>query len=699
MRHHLKSELRDFYHLTDPNDACEKITQAYSSGISRYSFTYEPSRKNTPIKPWITPGILASINRKNKLFVLKNNGISDTIVEYRRYRNVLVRIIRESKRLYILNELKMANPKKTWSILKELSTGPPQSTKVSDSFQTSNGLITETLEIAEGFNSFFTRIGKDLKGKIRRTNRNPLHYIPNFVGNPLNVFQNTNEDEIRLIVKEMREVGGGHDKINSRIFKSTFTAIIGEIVHFLNLCLQQSVFPRQLKMAVVKPIYKTGNKQLFNNYRPISLLPVISKLLEKLIYIRLNGHLTSNDILSHCQFGFRKGMSTYMPILLLQDKITSALESNNVVCGIYLDLRKAFDTVDINILLGKLQCYGISGNAYNMIKSCLTERTQCVQLEGAKSNFLSVEIGVPQGSILGPLLFILYINDFPHVFEHITTYLYADDTALFIEGKDEKKIQNTLNRLMPEIAEWFDANQLSLNTDKTFYQIYTNKKEQVKISLQLAGADIKCFKTIKYLGVFIDDDMKWKTHISKLYTVLCRNIGIINRVKHFLNSNHLLLLYNSLFLSHVNYCCFLYSNTYSSHINEIEKLQKRAVRIVDGQHRLAHTTQIFKKLKLLRLKDIGNQQMLLLMHRKLKTNLPKLIDQLFTIANPSRVSRTIKHFEETFAFQLYKTRTISWAGPRLWNKVMGPMFPIKQDVPSSKYIIKKLTKQYFLSQY
>ena len=251
-----------------------------------------------------------------------------------------------------------------------------------------------------GLINFFTSIGEKLKSKIKHTDNNPLNYIPNFVGTALDEFQLADEVEIKRIVNDMRNVGGGHDQINTRVFKSTFTAILPQIVHFMNLCLGQSVFPTSLKRAVIKPIYKAGDKQLFNNYRPISLLPVISKLLEKLIYIRLNGHLTFNDIMCNNQFGFRSGMNTYMPLLILQDKITSAFENNSIMCGIYLDLRKAFDTVNLDILMGKLQRYGIRHNAYNMLKSYLTERTQCVQVEDARSTLYPIQIGVPQGSIL-----------------------------------------------------------------------------------------------------------------------------------------------------------------------------------------------------------------------------------------------------------------------------------------------------------
>ena len=700
LKSHLQSELQSLRQVVDPNVACTKIIQAYSTGIEKFSYLHKPTRKDTPIKPWITPGILVSINRKNKLFILKNNFPTQAnISNYCYYRNRLVTVIREAKKQYIGSELKNANHKETWKILRELSKGSTHNESMPDTFKNNDTLVKGAEDIAENFNRFFTSIGKKLKKDIGNSNINPLNYIPSFVGSPLSSLVDTSKEEVQNIIENMNNVGGGYDKINTRIFKATYKSILAEIVHLMNLCLQSGTFPNLLKQAVVKPIFKAGDKHYFNNYRPISLLPVISKLLEKLIYYRLHKHLDMHDILNERQFGFRKGMSTYMPLLLLQDKITTAFESNKIVCGLYLDLRKAFDTVDINILLSKIQHYGVKHDAYNMLHSYLTDRMQCVQVDSEVSGFLKVETGVPQGSILGPLLFIIYINDLPIVCNPNTSYLYADDTAIFIEGKDENEVQRTIDILLPKMEDWFVANQLSLNTDKTYYQIYTNKKMEETISLNLYGANIKRAESVKYLGVFIDDDLKWHTHLSKLHTILCRNVGIMSKVRYFLDSSHLRLLYNSLFLSHINYCCLIFSNTFSSHLSEIEKLQKRAIRLIDGQPWLAHSSPIFKKLKLLKIKDIGNQQMLLLMHKKIRNELPGLISELFVNAVPGRNTRNIKHFDEPFTYKLYKTHTASWLGPRLWNNVMVPSFPLVQTVPITKYSIKQITKQFFLNQY
>ena len=277
LQNHLQNDLRDITHVTDPNVACERIIHFYTIGIKKFSSTFVATRKNTSKKPWITPGILTSIVRKNELFLLKSKNPShDNIGKYHRYRNILVDIISKSKKAYIQSKLATSDPKKTWNTIKELTAGIPESNKLPDVFQTDNGTVEGSKNVAESFNTYFSNVGKKLKNKINPSENDPLDYLPNFVGTPLHQFQRTDIDEVKRIVSNMRNVGSGHDQINTKIFKATLNSIIVEIVYFLNLCLNHSVFPTLLKQAVIKPIFKTGDKHVLSNYRPISLLPVIS---------------------------------------------------------------------------------------------------------------------------------------------------------------------------------------------------------------------------------------------------------------------------------------------------------------------------------------------------------------------------------------------------------------------------------------
>ena len=472
---------------------------------------------------------------------------------------------------------------------------------------------------------------------------------------------------------------------------------MSHLVHLVNICLENGVFPENMKIAVVKPIYKSGIHSIFCNYRPISILPYISKLLEKIMHNRLMTYLINHNILSVCQFGFQSSLSTYMPILLLQEFVTKTLEKGNIALALYIDLKKAFDTVSHDILIGKCSKYGIVENALSLIKSYITNRKQCVEFNGERSSFENINIGVPQGSILGPLLFLIYVNDLPNTCKLGQCLLYADDSVFLFESANATELQNVINHELPNICSWLQMNKLSLNTKKTVYQIYNNSRTSVKIDVKLNNDPIEAAETVKYLGVIIDPHLKWNSHIDHLTMTISRNIGIINRAKFFLDSKLLSLLYNSLVFPYINYCCLVWGFTFPTSLHKIELLQKRVIRIIANQHRLAHTEPIFKSLKLLKVYDVAKQQVLLLMHKKICLSLPPLLDELFKCTVPSNArTRNTKHFFEPFTDKLYRTRTVTWIGPRTWNNIIASQFSIQNAINMSKYQLKKFTKEHFL---
>ena len=240
-------------------------------------------------------------------------------------------------------------------------------------------------------------------------------------------------------------------------------------------------------------------------------------------------------------------------------------------------------------------------------------------------------------------------------------------------------------------------NKLSLNTKKTVYQIYNNSRVPVDIDVKLNGEPIEAAENVKYLGVMIDSSLKWNYHIDHLTTIISRNIGVINRAKIFLDTHLLCLLYNSLVLPYINYCCLVWGFTFPTYLHKIELLQKRAVRIIANQHRLAHTEQIFKNLHLLKVHDIAKQQVLLLMHRKVTSILPPQLDRLFDYSDQNYArTRRRQHFIEPFTNKLYCTQTATWIGPRLWNKILASQFNIQSIITMSKSELKRLTKTHFL---
>ena len=274
-----------------------------------------------------------------------------------------------------------------------------------------------------------------------------------------------------------------------------------------------------MKIAKVIPIYKNENPELFANYRPISILPSISKILERLMYNRLYNFLADHNIISKKQYGFRENYSTYMALIDLVDNISSNIDNKKHSIGIFLDLSKAFDTIDHQILLRKLQCYGIRGIACDWFKSYLENRVQYVSYNTKDSHYMNIMCGVPQGSILGPLLFILYINDIVKVSTVLNPVLFADDTSLFHAHTDFDTLIKEINEELQKVTTWFHTNKLSLNIKKSNFIMFLPKGKKYNtdnVKININGNEIKQVNFTKFVGIYIDEHLSWAQHIEFL---------------------------------------------------------------------------------------------------------------------------------------------------------------------------------------
>ena len=702
LKQFLIDDLQDFQNEDNPDNACSILLNSYKKGITKFSKVRHVTRKNSAIQPWITSGLLKSINKKCILFNIKlKYPTKQNILKYNKYRNCLNKALRNAKKSYFESEFAKHhnNPKETWETLNQLLQRKTSKKEIPTKLKTEQGdTIENDASIANEFNRYFAEVGQTLKNKIPVTGKDPTDKINSFQGDEM-VLSPTSREEIEEIIMSLNNVGAGLDKINARIFKNTYKSILPHLVHFFNLCLKKGCFPNQLKVAVIKPIFKAGDSAHFTNYRPISILPFLSKILEKIIYIRLLTHLADNDLLSNKQFGFRKGLATYMPILLIQDLITKSFEEDEYIVGIFLDLKKAFDTVDHNILCKKLQKYGISGKSLCILKSYLADRQQTVNIRDSFSELRDIKIGVPQGSILGPLLFIIYINDLVNVDDTCKFFIYADDTAIFFKHNNPTFLQNQINAALPKISEWLQANFLSLNVSKTIYQLYSKHKSHIDIKVEIDGVEIKKNTTVKYLGVLIDDDMNFKSHIDAITNIVSRNVGMMSRVKFFVENKQLLQIYNAIILPHINYCCLIWGSGYALHTKKILTLQKRAMRIIEGIFPPQSASPVFKKYKILKIQDIAKMQMMLIMHKVLCNNLPLPIKNMFKFYTGNSYStRQNKHFQETFSAKNYRLLTISCLGPKLWNNMIAEKYT-RDEVPHSKEVIKKMMKEMFIHEY
>uniref|UniRef100_A0A3B3B509 Reverse transcriptase domain-containing protein n=1 Tax=Oryzias melastigma TaxID=30732 RepID=A0A3B3B509_ORYME len=378
--------------------------------------------------------------------------------------------------------------------------------------------------------------------------------------------------------------------------------------------------------------------------------------------------IAKHNLLADNQYGFRANMSTSFAIIEAVEEITNALESKQIAVGIFIDIKKAFDTVDHNLLLHKLEKYGFRGLVLKWIKSYLTNRRQYVQLGDVCSSEMNIISGVPQGSVLGPKLFILFINDLCSVSQAMKMVLFADDTNIFCSGENLNELLNLATKEMKKIKAWFDCNNLAFNLDKTKIMVFGNNKNEL-IQFEINGVKVEVVHENRFLGVIIDDKMSWKPHIKQIQNKVSRSLAILNNVKHLLNYKSLHMLYCSLILPYFSYCAEIWGNNYITSIKPLIVLQKRAIRVIHKAGYYDHTHPLFTHSKLLKLKDLVNYLTAQIMHKAQNKMLPNNIQKLFTSRDGGYSLRGQFRFKINITRTRRKQFCISFCGARLWNSI------------------------------
>ena len=452
------------------------------------------------------------------------------------------------------------------------------------------------MKVANKFNDFYLNVAGKLCEKIPQTTNKFQDYLKNPNKNKLTLNETT-PDEIYKIIndldgKKSSDIYG----ISPDLVKLNNPAVSQALSVLFNLSIHEGCFPSLMKAAKIIPIHKGDSVLLPGNYRPISLLPIFSKIFERLIYNRVIDFITENKILSELQFGFQKNKSTEQAVTSIISAIDQAKNEKKSSYCIFLDFAKAFDTVNHEILLSKLDHYGISGKSRDLFHSYLSNRTQQTDIGGTLSDVGIIKHGVPQGSVLGPLLFLLYINDIAESSKILKFYVFADDTTVFYSDKTNPNTANLLNEELSKVSDWLAANKLSLNVKKSnFLHFHQGKERKTTLNLTLNGTVVEEKTVAKYLGVFIDNKLNWKAHIQHVLTKLSRGNGMISKIRYYVNDQCLLNLYYSFVHSHINYNILNWTSTFPSFLEPINRKVKASIRLISFKNKYEHTKELFLK--------------------------------------------------------------------------------------------------------
>ena len=603
----------------DINSTIDKIMTHFPKAINKYF----PIRKQQITRkrykaPWLTRNIIKCINKSHYFFKLfKRKRITYEL--YKNFSKLVDKLVDVARSIYFSDTFNknVGNSKLLWKNIKRLK-GEDSRVPIHNILH--NGqTIVDKKEIGGHLMENFKGVPIELRSKLATPQA-----VYDVTINERSIFlRPTDISEVINIINSL-ETKDNLGPIPLRVIKLSLFEMAEIICLIFNAMIIEGTYPDKLKLARLVPIFKGGSRKDVKNYRPISILPILDKIFEKLLYNRLVYFFEYCNIISENQFGFRKNKNTEQAVLKLFDNISPTFYKGGYSLCIMADLTRAFDTVDTTVLMNKLYAYGIRGVAHNLIRSFLTNRQQCINLpNGIEADPVPCIMGVPQGACLAPLLFAIYINDVCEVLGDCDIVLYADDIAIHQHNYSLNQLETNMNNAMNKFNDYCLFNYLTVNNSKTKFMVFSSEKIEVPPVIRSNNNTIEFVRTFKYLGIFIDDDLRHSSHLNSLIVFMKQQIGILNCISKYFSYCAARTYYYAYIYSKLNYGINAWGGVLlaDSCSNRLKKLQNRVIKLLFGKFIYhLHSEELYLPLQFLKLDQIYKYNLMIAMYKISKEN-------------------------------------------------------------------------------
>lgn len=630
-------------------------------------------KKNNPFaSSWVNEELIKLSKRKHRLLAKRNAGVINNTL-CRRIDEVSKKVTELKRQLRDKDKMRKfgsnINSKTRWKNLNDLLGRNKPCATISSIVNSEGEPLSEATDIANAFNDYFTGLSSATRPHSQQST---TPEVSQRFPHSLFLHPATPQEVSSVIGSLKRKKSVGWDNVSTSLLTSCESALSPVLAKLFNLCLSNGYYPTELKKSRVVPIFKKGETTSLNNYRPISILPTVNKVFEKLIYVRLLDHLKRFNFMYERQYGFRALSSTTSCAIDLLDLIYSKMDDLQIVTAVFLDLSKAFDMVEHDRLLSKLDDCGVRGIASKLFQSYLTNRTQFVSVNNTNSNPAVVTRGVPQGSILGPLLFVIYVNNISMLPLAGKSFLFADDTALIYSSPSPQINCNMAESDLVLLNQFFAGNGLNLNTDKTkvmHFRTNRNNTENLNAVIRLNGQIIETVSSFKYLGVILDSHLTWNCQIDNVSAKIKQIVAILYRAKDLIPTDVRRLLYFSMIHSHLRYMIELWGAASMTHLKRIQVMQNRAIRNILQLPFLTPRDQLYgnPSLDVLPVKGLYENSLAIFVYKRLKGLI--LSELNFDTSGRTHLSRYGCCLRKPKCRLNIGQRRVSYAGPTIFNSL------------------------------